>query len=188
MRTGAYPGSFNPPTVAHLAIAEAAVEACRLDRVDLVVSRSALGKDDVDVPRLEDRLAVLREVGSTRPWLGVVLTEHRLLADIAAGYDVVVMGADKWAQVLDPSWYGSVAERDSALARLPEVVVAPRHDHRPDGVVLLEVPDHHLVVSSTEVRNGRSEWMLPEAAAFDVRTGAWSDPGRYSRWIAAAGH
>ena len=29
-----YPGSFNPPTVAHLAIAEAAVQAHGLARVD----------------------------------------------------------------------------------------------------------------------------------------------------------
>ena len=75
---------------------------------------------------------------------------------------------------------------DEALARLPEVVVAPRWDDRPGGVVLLDVADHHLVVSSSEVRSGRSEWMLPEAAAFDERTGAWSDPVRYSRWIEGA--
>src|SRR4051812_40732679 len=168
---GAYPGSFNPPTVAHLAIAEAAWRACRIDRLDLVVSRSALGKDDVDVPRLADRLAVLHEVAASRPWLGVRLTDRRLLVDVADGYDVLVMGADKWAQVLDPAWYGSEAARDDALGRLPEVVVAPRHGHRPDAVVLLDVDEEHLTVSSSAVRGGRGEWMLPEAAAFDARTG-----------------
>ena len=33
---GCYPGSFNPPTVAHLAVAESAVEQAGLDRLDLV--------------------------------------------------------------------------------------------------------------------------------------------------------
>ena len=44
---GVYPGSFNPPTTAHLAIAEAARTHHRLDRVVLSVSRSALAKEDV---------------------------------------------------------------------------------------------------------------------------------------------
>ncbi len=44
MRRGAYPGSFNPPTVAHLAIADAARRRLGLDRVDLIISRDALGK------------------------------------------------------------------------------------------------------------------------------------------------
>ena len=55
------------------------------------------------------------------------MTDAQLITDIAAGYDVVVMGADKWAQVRDPAWYdGSTAARDAALARLARVLVAPR--------------------------------------------------------------
>ncbi|MBO0731843.1 MAG: hypothetical protein J2P57_21470 [Acidimicrobiaceae bacterium] len=50
MTVGAYPGSFNPPTVAHLAIADAARRVMGLERVDFVVSRVALGKEDVAVP------------------------------------------------------------------------------------------------------------------------------------------
>ncbi len=42
---GVYPGSFDPPTVAHLAIAEAARDQAGLDRVVLAVSRAALGKE-----------------------------------------------------------------------------------------------------------------------------------------------
>jgi hypothetical protein len=34
------------------------------------------------------------------------------------------------------------------------------------------------------VRAGRHEWMASEARAFDERTGAWSDPERYERWLA----
>ena len=185
MRIGVYPGSFNPPTVAHLALARAALEAGGLDRVDLAVSEMPLGKEDVTVPSLDDRMAVLEAVAATRAWLGVRRTPHRLLADIAEGYDALVVGADKWGQLLDPAWYGgSIAERDRCLARLPLVLVVPRPPHRlpePGDARWTVVPldARHGEVSSTAARAGRTEWMVPEAAEWDRRTGGWSDPARY---------
>jgi hypothetical protein len=185
MRRGAYPGSFNPVTVAHLAVARAALDQHGLDRVDLIVSRRALGKEDVDRPRLADRVAVLEEVARTRPWLGVRLTEARLVADIAEGYDVVIVGADKWAQLHDVAFYGgSAAARDAALARLPTVAVAPRPPHHAPPELLLDLHDDHAPVSSTAVRqSGAHHWMAPEAEDFAARTGAWIDPERYERWL-----
>lgn len=170
---GCYPGSFNPPTVAHLAVAEAAVAAAGLVRLDLVVSTVALAKEDLAVPTLADRLAVLEEVSATRPWLGVVRTERQLIAEIAEGYDVVVMGADKWRQVTDPSWYGDdPSARDAAVAGLPRVLVAPRAGDRPTGVELLDVHEDHHHVSASAVRDGsRPEWVLPEADRY--RAGGW---------------
>ena len=35
-----------------------------------------------------------------------MVTDAQLIVDIARDYDVVVMGADKWAQVRDAAWYG----------------------------------------------------------------------------------
>lgn len=184
MTAAAYPGSFNPPTVAHLEIAAAARDALDVARVDLVVSTVALAKEHVDRPRFDHRIGVLREVASARDWLEVVVTEARLLADIAAGYHGLVLGADKWVQLHDPEFYGDSAEaRDAALARLPRLAVAPRHDHplpRHDPrAVILEVDLHH--VSSTAARRGAAHLMLPEARAFDEATGAWTDPERYDR-------
>jgi nicotinate-nucleotide adenylyltransferase len=170
---GCYPGTFNPPTVAHLAVAEAAVRQAGLDRLDLVLSRVALGKEALAHPTVDERRAVLAEVAATRPWLGVAVTEARLIADVAAGYDVVVMGADKWAQVLDPAWYGgSAAARDAALARLPRALVAPRAGVFPEGAELLMLADDLHAVSASDVRAGQSgaaAWILPEAA----RSGLW---------------
>jgi hypothetical protein len=182
---GVYPGSFNPPTVAHLAVAHAAVRTAGLERVDLAVSEVPLGKEEVLVPTLDDRLDVLRAVASSRRWLGVVRTAHRLLADIADGYDALIVGADKWAQLIDPIWYGdSVEARDGALARLPAVLVIPRPPHpQPepgdDRWTVLAVDQRHASVSSTAVRSGHLEWMLPEAVEWDRRTGGWTDPDRY---------
>jgi len=183
---GAYPGSFNPATVAHLAVAEAAWRQCELERLDLVVSRSPLGKEPVDLARLEDRLEVLERIAASRPWLGVRTTDARLLADVADGYDVLIVGGDKWAQLIDPVWYGgSELARDEALRRIRRIVVAPRASHQASGCETLELGDMHLDVSATEARSGRTDWMAPEAAEFDARTGAWTDSERYRRWLRA---
>lgn len=188
---GCFPGSFNPLTVAHLAIAEAAVHICDLASIDLIVSRVALTKEMVDRPRLDDRVAVLRDAAVSRPWLGVVVTEDQLLVDHARGYDILVLGADKWAQVLDPVFYGgSVAARDVAVARLPLLALVPRPGSGvapPEGAVLLSLPFDLAPVSSTAARTGAREWMAPEAREFDDQSGAWTDPERYERWLRAAG-
>jgi hypothetical protein len=173
MAVGCYPGSFNPPTVAHLAVADAGRRRAGLDRVDLVLSREALGKPAGVGPSVDERRAVLEAVAATRPWLGVVVTDARLIADIAKGYDAVILGADKWAQVLDPAWYGgSTAAREESLAALPRVLVAPRAGQHPAGVELLDLPDHLGEVSASAVRDGHDAaagWILPEAEA----SGLW---------------
>lgn len=178
-----YPGSFNPPTRAHLEIAAEARQRHDLDRVDLAVSRVALGKDAVETPTLADRVRVLLEEAAAHDWLGVVVTEDRLIVDIARGYHVVVMGADKWSQVCDDGWYESTAERDRALAELPEVAIAPRPPHQVPAEHLLDVDPALGVISSTEARRGRRDLMSPAAARFDEQTGAWTDPDRYRRWL-----
>lgn len=159
-RIGVYPGSFNPATIAHFAIADAARRQCRLERVDLVISQVTLGKQPSLQPSAEQRAATLRELAHTRSWLGVRVTDARLLVDIAQGYDVLVLGADKWSQVVDPAWYGSESARDEVLTRLPELAIAPRAPHPvPPHATLLHVPDADGV-SSTGVReHGRDDWL-----------------------------
>ena len=175
---GCFPGSFNPPTLAHLAIARAAVDACGLARVDLVVSRVALAKEHVVHPPFEERVAVLRSVVAARStWLGLVVSDAQLLVDLSAGYDLLVLGADKWDQVLDPRFYGgSASARDAAVAALPPVAVVPRpgHEHvvAPAGAVVLELPPALAAASSTGARTGRPEWMAPEATASGLWPGA----------------
>ena len=158
-RLGVYPGSFNPPTVAHLKFA---------------VSTITLGKESVMRPPFEERLAVIEASIAAVDGLGLIVTEHQLIADIADGYDVVVMGADKWAQVNDVAWYPDHAARDAALAALPALALAPRTG--------FDVPDEHalpvgaalLDVSSSAVRAGRTEWMTDAARRHHEATGAWA--------------
>lgn len=167
MRRGCYPGSFNPPTRAHLAIAAAARDACGLDRVDLVVSRVALAKEHLTDPPFDERIRRLEAVAAPRPWLGVVVSDRQLLVDLATGYDVLVMGADKWAQVLDPAFYGgSPAARDAAVAALPALAVATRPGCEvdlPADATVLRLPDEIARASSTAVRAGRTDWLAGPA-------------------------
>lgn len=169
-RLGVYPGSFDPVTVAHLHVAEVAREQCGLTRVELSISVGALGKDADDLSPVDERLDRIAALGAGRPWLAGRRTDARLLADIAEGFDVLIVGADKWHQLLDPSWYMSADARDEALARLPVVAVAPRAgwslpgEDRNTGVVpglevvVLDTDPAHHHVSASDVRAGRDEW------------------------------
>lgn len=164
MPVGVFPGTFDPLTVAHLAIAEAAVRQLGLDRIDLAISRGALGKEHLHDGTIERRVRAIRRAAASRPWLGVVVTDDVLVVDIARGYEAVVMGADKWAQVNDPGWYGGdAAARDAALAALPRVGVSPRGGLPVPDDLLIPLPDHLQEVSATAVRAGRHEWAAPEA-------------------------
>ena len=161
-RAGAFPGTFNPPTVAHLAIAEAARAAHDLERIDLVLSRAPIGKEHVVVPPFEDRLTVLARIAERFDWLHVVVTDHRLIVDIASGYDLVIMGADKWQQVNDPQFYdGSPQQRDAALRRLPAVALFEREGFDVEATV--ELDPALRGVSSTLAREGAHHLMAPEA-------------------------
>lgn len=161
-RRAVYPGSFDPPTIAHLAIAVATLEQCRCDSLTFVLSRAALGKEDRS-DTVEARALVLRMLVDDRRFT-VEVTSTVFIAEIAQGYDVVVVGADKWAQVLDPAWYADETTRDAAVASLPHVALVPRPPHeplatRPSAMTVLELADPSLAeVSSTAVRSGRVEW------------------------------
>jgi hypothetical protein len=141
-------------------------------------------------------LAVLERIAASRPWLTVRTTDAQLLADVADGYDVLIVGSDKWAQLVDPIWYGgSETARDAALRSIRRVVVAPRGTPATSSggqsgpsltdSEVLELAEVHLDISATAARGGRIDWMAAEAAEFDELTGAWTDAGRYRRWIAA---
>jgi hypothetical protein len=160
---GCYPGSFDPLTIAHVAVADAARRQCGLDELELVVSRVALAKEAGHHAPIEARVAAIEAIAAAgRPWLSARVTDSRLVADIAEGYDVCVVGADKWHQLLDVAFYdGSAARRDDALARLPRLAVAPRAGFalpELDGVVVLDVDASLAEVSSTAVRDGRFDW------------------------------
>ena len=184
-RQGVFPGSFNPPTTAHLAISEAVVKQHSLDVLVWTVSRVALAKEDVQRPRLADRVAVLEAVAAPIKWLEIAVTDVQLLSEIAAGFDVIVMGADKWHQIHDPVFYGNdPARRDASIAALPTVAIATRPPHDCPSELVLDLPEWVGTVSSTRARTTDPALMVPEAARFNAESGAWTNPTRYEAWLA----
>lgn len=164
-RHGVFPGSFDPLTVAHLAIADAAHAQCGLRRLDLVISTVPLAKEHRRQAPIEERLRSIERNARDRPWLHARATDQQLVADIAEGYDVLVLGADKWHQLHELRFYdGSEPTRRAALARLPAVAVAPRRGvvtPEEGEVTVLDIDPRHHEVSSTAVRDGRDEWRAP---------------------------
>jgi hypothetical protein len=151
-------------------LAETAIEQLGLDHVDFAISALTLGKDDSRLAPIDDRVADLTAISSGNARIGVITTPHSLVADIAEGYEVIILGADKWHQVLDPVWYEDIDARNEALRRLPLVALAARPPWTVPGedaaadppagvdVVILDTDPSHHPVSATEVRAGREEW------------------------------
>tara|TARA_B100001250_G_scaffold276738_1_gene239185 strand:+ start:5099 stop:5734 length:636 start_codon:yes stop_codon:yes gene_type:complete len=184
MATAVYPGSFNPPTVAHLAISKAALHQREIDTVVWSVSRVALGKEEVSTPTFEHRIAVLEEVADQHEWLQIQVTNAQLLADIAVGYDLLIMGADKWHQIQDPIFYnGDPGSRDLALAELPELAIVPREPFQAPSAQELKLPESMDSISSSKARQGSTSLMLPPAQNFDQQTGAWTNVEKYELWL-----
>ena len=86
-------------------------------------------------------------------------------AEVARGYDAVVMGADKWHQLHELRFYDhDPRARDRALASLPRVAVAPRDGWTVPEQHRLHLPAEFGEVSATAVREGRHEWRARPAS------------------------
>jgi nicotinamide-nucleotide adenylyltransferase len=169
-------GSFDPITIGHAALADAAAD--RADLVLLVYSIRTLPKArHGPAPLLSerDRLRVLEAFARNRERAVPALASHGLLAEQAeaarrrfpAAGVFLVMGSDKALQVLDPNWY---ADRDSVLTRMfayarvlyanrsgeegsvAEVLARAENVRWRSSFERLEVPPDVASVSSREVR------------------------------------
>jgi len=175
MKRGVYPGSFNPPTLGHIAIVRASIQQFSLDQIDLAVSEIALAKPVIEKPSLEERIRVLETSVADIPQSQVIRTQLQLIADIADGYDVVIMGADKWAQIHDKSFYDDDIHMRYCLSRLPELAVAPRDGIDVPKKILLDVPETIAPISSSKAQKEMFEWMTEAAQSFSIATGAWKN-------------
>lgn len=185
-------GSFDPPTVGHLALAEAV--RAEADLVLLVYSARTLPKDPgTPPPHLpeEARVEAVRALAAGRPWLRAALCSHGLLAEQARAAAerfpgarlFLAIGSDKALQLLDPRWY---EDRDRTLGelfalaeiryavragdegRVEAALAEPRNAPWRGRFRRLELPPEAAPVSSRAVREalreGRpvEEWIPPE--------------------------
>ena len=75
MRIGVFGGTFDPVHVGHLAIAQAALEGARLDRVIFVPARRSPLKEREPAASAEDRLAMLEAATKNEPRFAVSRVE-----------------------------------------------------------------------------------------------------------------
>jgi len=139
-----FPGSFNPPTTAHLALLKQARHFARLEAVRgrgsmqlyAALSKHIVDKETVERPLLLDRILLLDNLLRRRfPHAGILLFNRGLYVEQAQAVHTAfpqvrrllfLMGFDKIVQILDPHYY---EDRDAALHdlfALAELLVAPR--------------------------------------------------------------
>lgn len=152
-RVGMFAGSFNPLSVAHVAVAEAARAAQRLDTVVWAFSRVTVDKEGVERASLADRVVQVESyLRHMAPEDCLAVVGAGLYADQAAALATrmargaelwLIVGFDKIVQIFDPHYY---ADREAALRRLfgmAHLLVGPRAgEERHDLDTLLARPEN----------------------------------------------
>jgi len=178
-----FPGSFNPPTLAHIALLKQAWHYARIQgpmHIYAALSTHVTDKEDVQRPILLDRIILLEAVLRKHVrHTGILLFNRGLYVEQAeAVYRAFpevsklyfLIGFDKIVQIFDPRYY---KDRDVALTELFELadfLVAPRGKAGPEELrMLLDRPENrnyarhvHMLplsatyrdISSTRIRQG----------------------------------
>jgi nicotinate-nucleotide adenylyltransferase len=178
-RLGILPGAFNPPTVAHLALARSALE--HVDETLFVLPRAFPHKSYDGAP-FEARVEMLREATAGEPAFSIAVSNGGLFRDIARecreayGPDVrlsLLCGRDAAERILN--WdYGSATAVTEMLREFDLLVAARRGEmapplHARHAIERLYLSEDVDSISSTEVRHRISrgmEWrhLVPPAA------------------------
>jgi nicotinic acid mononucleotide adenylyltransferase len=134
-RVGLFAGSFNPLTLAHVALARAARREAQLDLVVWAFAAVTVDKERVARASLPDRLAQMAAYVRRRQHDALVVLNHGLYVDEARALRTllpqdaeltILLGFDKIVQIFDPRYY---EDRDAALDALfaeARLLVAPR--------------------------------------------------------------
>lgn len=193
-KVGVYGGTFDPPHLAHLVLAETARDQLGLERVLLVVAGEPWRKSDRWVTPAQQRLEMVRLAIADNPRLEACDIEVRrqgpsFMADTlralsAPGRELFFVLGEDAARDL-PNW-----RRPDEIVRLATLAVAPRGAPRPPKVegarvLLLDMP--RLQISSTglrlRVREGRSiRYLVPPPVEAYIKSS-----GLYGRRPGGAG-
>ena len=180
-----FPGSFNPPTNAHIALLQQARVFARNYKpayLYAAISKRTVDKEKVERPTWLDRINLLNIVLHTYLQdTGIILFNRGLYVEQAEAlrasfpklqHIFFLLGFDKIVQIFDPHYY---KDRDTslvALFNLAELLVAPRGNdgekelqallHRPENerfaqhVHLLPFDAQYRYMSSTLIRQGNA--------------------------------
>jgi nicotinate (nicotinamide) nucleotide adenylyltransferase len=175
-RLGVLSGTFNPPTLAHLALAQRALDLARLDEVLLVLPEAPPHKRDLEAP-LADRAAMLERLAELDPRLSAAVTARGLFLEIhaavAPNYPAgtrqhFLAGRDAAQRILLDWPYSDPRQALEEMFARFDVIVAERGgaftipvdsllDRFRARIHTLEMPAEWEGVSATEVRRRLAE-------------------------------
>ncbi|MDP9171216.1 MAG: hypothetical protein M3N54_11410 [Acidobacteriota bacterium] len=161
-RVALFPGAYNPPTVAHVAIAQAALG--QAGEVIWVLPRAFPHKEFAG-PGLAPRLEMLRRIAETVPGFSTAVSDGGLYLEIAEEA-CQALGAEAKIELLCgrdaaeriATWdYGQPGVFDDMVDRFPLLVAGRAGDYLPaaqhaEKIVHLTMDAAFDEVSSTEVR------------------------------------
>lgn len=203
--TGVFGGTFDPIHLAHLAVAEAARDACGLRRVLFVPAAQPPHKPDRPITPADDRLAMVEAAVADNPGFEVsrieidrdgpsytVDTLAALRESDPEGRLALILSAESYAEL--GTWH-----QPARILELADLIVAPRDGHAPGdrGIVRGQLPDSaaaihflggpHIRLSASEIREraaeGRSiRYLVPDAVAVYIGDhGLYQHPRRDDR-------
>ena len=199
-----FPGSFNPPTNAHIALLQQARKTVgEPAHLYAAISKRTVDKESVERPTWLDRIELLHIV--LHRYLrdtGIILFNRGLYVEQAEALQssfpsiqriFFLVGFDKIVQIFDPHYY---KDRDASLVALfahAELLVAPRGNdgekeleallHRPENcrfahyVHPLPLDAQYRDISSTRIRQGNAAHDVPhEVQQFIRETHVYEPP------------
>jgi nicotinate-nucleotide adenylyltransferase len=198
MRLGVLSGTFNPPTCAHLQLAEAAARQLALDEVLFVVPEIPPHKAEL-AAGLADRAEMLRRAVAGQRRFSAAVSTHGLLVDIhralaphyaPATREYFLLGRDAAERILlhwpDPDRAGALAEMfahfEFAVAERGTRFELPAHDlaTRYAGKIhSLALPPEWGLVSASRVRRLAADGesldgvVVPEVAEYIALRGLY---------------
>lgn len=178
-----FPGSFNPPTNAHMAMLHQARRYARTHgsmQLFAAFSKQTIDKETIERPLLLDRIVWLQmALRHHVPRTGILLFNRGLYVEQAQAIHsafpevrrlLFLIGFDKIVQILDPRYYDDREVALKMLFSLAELLVAPRGNageaelrellSRPENqpyarsIHILPLATAYREISSTRVREG----------------------------------
>ena len=175
-RLGIFSGSFNPLTVAHIEMIEAAQRRYDLDEILLILARANVDKGVFGLS-LADRLLMLKEYTANREGFSVAACSHgKFIEKIEAlkpayppgTHFSFIVGYDTFVRLFDPKYYTDLHGALEVLFEQCRFIVANRQDFDADavrqvmetpdcrryasGVDLIELSEFYAEISSTDIR------------------------------------
>ncbi len=159
-RLGIFSGSFNPITVAHTKMIDAAQKEYNLDEILLILARANVDKDVFGLS-LAERLFTLKLYAENRQDFSVAACSHgKFIEKIEAltpayphgTHFSFIVGYDTFIRLFDPKYYTDLHSALEALFSQCHFIVGNRQDYDAKAVArVMEMPDYRRYAGCIDV-------------------------------------